>query len=167
MKSVIQAFGIVVLTLFGWMQHASAVQMSPVLTVAVAKKMVDACEAKAAAEGWLLNIAVVDSGANLVAFRRMDGAFLGSIDIAIDKARTSAWFPFPTRFIAELAYGKDGQPGGLPGVAELDNVIAFAGGLPIMAGKAHIGGIGTSGATADQDEVCAQAALDAVAADLK
>ena len=88
-------------------------------------------------------------------------------DIAIGKARTSARLPFPTRMVAELAYGKDGNPAPLPGIAEVDGVIAFAGGLPIMVGDAHVGGIGVSGGTADQDEVCASTALDAVAADLK
>lgn len=145
---------------------ASALDKVPHLSLDVAKRMVAACEAVAVAKGWRLNIAVVDSGANLVAFARMDNAYLGSIEIALDKARTSARFPFTTRFVAELGYGKDGQPGGVPGIVQVPGIIAFAGGLPIMAGKTQVGGIGVSGATADEDEVCAQAAIDAVAADL-
>jgi len=133
----------------------------------MAKQMAEACEAKATQEGWRLNIAIVDAGANLVEFRRMDGAFLGSIEIALNKARTSARFPFSTRVMAELAYGKEGKPPGLPGIAHVEEVIAFAGGLPIKAGDSHIGGIGTSGASADQDEMCAQAGIDAVADQLK
>ena len=153
-------------TTIGISVNAGAVSTQPVITLEMAKKMIDACEATAKKEGWLLNIAVVDAGANLVAFRRMNGAFLGSIDIALNKARTSARFPFSTRFIAELAYGKEGKPGMVPGIAHVDEGIAFAGGLPSTSNKVLIGGIGTSGATADQDEICAQAGIDAVAADL-
>ncbi|MEM7190536.1 MAG: heme-binding protein [Pseudomonadota bacterium] len=139
----------------------------PTITLEMAKKMADVCEAMSVEKGWRMDIAVVDRGADLVVFRRMDNAFLGSVGIAINKAKSSARFPFSTRFIAELAYGKDGQPGGLPGAAMIDDIIPFAGGLPIMAGEMHIGGIGVSGDTADNDEICAQAAIDAVAADLK
>jgi len=144
----------------------AALESVPELSLNVAKRMVEACEAKAIDEGWLMNIAVVDRGANLLAFGRMNNAFLGSIEISINKAKTSARFPWPTRFFGELSFGKDGQPGGLPGIAFVDEVVAFAGGLPIMAGGVQIGGIGVSGATADQDEACAQAALDAVSSDL-
>jgi uncharacterized protein GlcG (DUF336 family) len=128
-----------------------------------AKSMADACEAKAAEEGWRMNIAVVDAGADLVLFRRMEGAFLGSIDIAQMEARSSAMFPFPTRGLGEIAFGKEGQPGGTPGLAFVPGLAAFPGGLPVMtAGGEHIGAIGVSGGTGDQDEACAQAALDAV-----
>ena len=133
-----------------------------------AKNMADACEAKAAEEGWKMNIAVVDGGADLVLFRRMEGAFLGSIDIAQMKARSSAMFPFPTRGLGEIAFGKDGEPGGTPGLAFVPGLAAFPGGLPVNTGDgAHIGAIGVSGGTGDQDEACAQAALDAVADALK
>lgn len=146
---------------------AIALETAPQLSLDVAKRMADACEALSAEKGWRMNIAIVDDGANLVAFRRMDGAFLGSVEIALDKARTSARFPFPTRAVAEFAYGKDGKGGPLPGIAEVDGIIAFAGGLPIMGGGAHVGAIGVSGGTADEDEECAKAAIDAVAGDLK
>ena len=87
----------------------------------------------------------------------MDGAYLGSGDIALHKAQTSARFPFPTRGVQELAYGKDLKGGMVPGLALVPGIIAFAGGLPIMTeGKVHIGGIGVSGGTSDQDETCAQ-----------
>ena len=115
-----------------------------------------------------MNIAVVDDGANLVGFERMDGAYLGSIQVAQAKAMTSAHFPFSTRQISELAFGKEGKPGMVPGVAYFPGIVTFAGGLPIMtASKAQIGGIGVSGATSDQDEQCAQAGLDAVKDELK
>jgi glc operon protein GlcG len=98
----------------------------------------------------------------------MDDAFKGSIYISQHKAMTSANFPFPTRVFGELAFGKDGKPGMVPGIADVPGIITFAGGLPIMtASKAQIGGIGVSGGTSDQDEECAKAGLEAVAADLK
>lgn len=146
---------------------AAALDTAPRLSLDVAKRMADACEALSAKEGWRMNVAIMDAGANLIEFRRMDGAFLGSVEIAIGKARTSARFPFPTRMVAELAYGKDAKGGPLPGIAEVDGIIAFAGGLPIMGGGGHVGSIGVSGGTADQDEQCAQAGIDAVTADLK
>ena len=147
---------------------AMALETKPVVTLDLAKKMVAGCEAKAKQEGWKMNIAVVSDGANLIAFEHMDGAFLGSIYISQHKAMTSANFPFPTRRFAELAFGKDGKPGMVPGIADVPGVIAFAGGLPIMtASKVQIGGIGVSGGTSDQDEQCSQAGLDAVQDELK
>ena len=145
-----------------------ALETKPTLTFDLAKKMAAACEAKAKQEKWLMNIAVVDDGANLVYFEHMDGAFKGSIYISQHKAMTSANFPIPTRMLGELAFGKEGKPATVPGIADVPGVITFAGGLPIMtANKVHIGGIGVSGGTADQDEDCAKAGLDAVQDDLK
>ena len=118
--------------------------------------------------GWKMNISVVDVGANQIVFERMDGAYLGAGDIARRKAETSAHFPFPTRGIEQLAYGKDLKGGTVPGLALVPGIVAFAGGLPIMTDdKVHIGGIGVSGGTADQDEGCAQAGIDAVKDALK
>lgn len=141
---------------------AAALEMRPVLTLAVAKKMAAACEARAVQEGWKLNIAIMDAGGNLKYFQRTDDAFLKSIDIAILKAETSAGFPFSTKQVEEIAKTR------VPGIAYVPGIATFEGGLPIMtAGGVHIGSIGVSGARADQDGVCAQAALDAVANDLK
>ena len=134
------------------------------LGLKMADKMANACLAMAVEKGWKMNVAVMDSGADLVVFKRMDGAFLGSVDIAIGKARTSANFPFPTRFVAELAHGKDGAPGQVPGIANFPGIVSFAGGLPVMnAAGEQIGSIGVSGASSGDDELCAQAGIDAVA----
>jgi uncharacterized protein GlcG (DUF336 family) len=139
----------------------------PAINLDIAKKMIAACEAKAKQESWKMNIAIVDDGANLVAFERMDGAYLGSIQIAQHKATTSANFPFSTRRFSEIAFGKDGKPGMVPGIANFPGIVAFPGGLPIMtANNVQIGGIGVSGGTSDQDELCAQAGVDAVKSDL-
>jgi uncharacterized protein GlcG (DUF336 family) len=98
----------------------------------------------------------------------MDGAYLGSVQVAQSKAMTSARFPFSTRQFGEIAFGKEGKPGMVPGIANFPGIVTFAGGLPIMtSSKAQIGGIGVSGGTSDQDEQCAQAGLDAIADDLK
>jgi uncharacterized protein GlcG (DUF336 family) len=129
--------------------------------------MAAGCEAKAAQEKWKMNIAVVDDGASLVFFEHMPGSFKGSIYISQQKAITSANFPVPTRAFGEIAFGKDGKPGMAPGIANVPGLITFAGGLPIMASGAQIGAIGVSGGTADQDEECAKAGLEAVASDLK
>ena len=124
---------------------AKALDKSPELSLEVAKKMAAACEAKSKEQNWKMNISVVDDGANEIFFEKMDGAYLGSRDIALHKAQTSARFPFPTRFVQELAYGKDLKGGQLPGVAQVPGIIAFAGGLPIMtADKVHVGGIGVA-----------------------
>ena len=140
--------------------QATASQLG--LDIAVARTMISACTAHATTNGWKMNIAVVVGGANLIAFERMDGAFLGSGEIALNKAQTSAKFPFSTRVVEELAYGNGAKPAAVPGLAHVKGIIAFAGGLPVMAGTTHLGGIGVSGGTSDEDEACAQAALDAV-----
>ena len=88
---------------------AKALDKMPELSLEVAKKMAAACEAKSKEQNWKMNISVVDDGANEIFFEKMDGAYLGSRDIALHKAQTSARFPFPTRFVQELAYGKGSQ----------------------------------------------------------
>lgn len=93
---------------------AVALDSAPQLNLEVAKRMADACEAMSAREGWRMTIAIMDGGANPVALTRMDGAFIGSIDIALGKARTSARFPFPTRMVANLGYGEDAKGGPCP-----------------------------------------------------
>lgn len=140
---------------------ASAIEQRPYLTLDVAKKMAAACEAKAKQEGWKMNIAIVDSGGNMKYFLRQDDSFLKSIEIAQMKAGTSAGFPFSSKQIAEIATK-------IPGIAFVPGIATFEGGLPILtADGKHIGAIGVSGASAEQDGVCAQAALDAVKGDLK
>ena len=141
---------------------AFAQQKKTVLSLDTAAKMAQACVAKATAEGWKMNIAILDDGGNLKHFVRMDGSFLGSIQIAQLKANTSASFPFSTKQVGEIVATR------VPGLAFVPGLVTFEGGLPIKtAGGEHIGSIGVSGATADQDGVCAQAALDAVKDDLK
>ncbi len=105
------------------------------------------------------NIAVVDAGGNLKAFHRMDGAWLGSIDIAIKKAKTARYFDMPTGEIGKLS-----QPGGPLYQIEVSNggLITFPGGLPIKAGGQIIGAIGVSGSTVQNDHTCAEAGAAAI-----
>ena len=140
---------------------AFAQQKKMVLNLSTAKKMADACEAKAKEKGWKLNIAILDAGGNLKYFVRQDDAFMGSIQISQLKAGTSAQFPFSTKLIGEIAQK-------LPGIAHVPGLVTFEGGLPIMAANGdQVGSIGVSGASAEDDGICAQVAIDAVKADLQ
>ena len=137
-----------------------AIGYQPVLSLSMAKKMAESCERLAIKEGWKMNIAIVDNGANLKFFIRQDDSFLKSVELAQQKATTSAGLPFSTKAIAEIAAK-------LPGVALIPGVSIIEGGLPILTAKGQlIGAIGVSGATAEQDGICAQAALDAIKNDL-
>ena len=94
-----------------------------------------------------MNVAVVDSGANLVAFARMDGAQLASIVIAEHKARAAAAFRRPTRAFEEATRNGAGPP-----LTSLDGVIASAGGAPLIEDGKLIGAIGCSGGASAEDE---------------
>lgn len=149
--------------LFGLMvmSTAHAIEMQPVLSLDIAEKMALACEKFGEQEGYRpLNIAIVDEQGHLIYFRRKRASFRGSAEIATNKAWTSAKFPFPTRFIGEKIVNR--EPPKVHGIEFMDRLIVFPGGLPIMALDHHIGAIGVSGATGDQDEACAQAGIDAV-----
>ncbi len=113
-----------------------------------------ACE-RAQAIGMAACVAVVDAGGHLKAFRRMDGAFAGAVDVSQRKARTSALFPLPSGEFGAMINEQQ-----LTGM-ELSNggLAAFHGGLPIMEGDSLIGAIGVSGGSAEQDLDVAQSAL--------
>ena len=104
-----------------------------------------------------MNIAVVDSGANLVAFNRMDGAALASIAIAVHKARAAVKFRRPTK-----AYEGAVQKSDYKHVLSLDDVIASRGGIPLVEDGKIIGGIGCSGGTDPQDKVVCTAGVAAI-----
>jgi uncharacterized protein GlcG (DUF336 family) len=115
---------------------------------------------KAQSGGLKMNIAVVDAGANLKAFARMDGAWLGSVDISIRKARTARFFDMPTGEIGKLS-----QPGGSLYNIEVSNggLISFPGGLPLKNGKGEtVGAIGVSGNTVENDHAVASAGAAAL-----
>ena len=114
----------------------------------------------AEAAGLAVNIAVADAGGNLAAFLRMPGAFLHSIDIAIDKAYTAAGFGLATsKWTAAL---ENDSPAVRQGIPARPRMVAFGGGLPLRHEGKVIGGIGVSGASEQQDEECALAGLAAI-----
>ena len=131
---------------------------TPGITAEAAVTAVRAAVAHAEANGWKINAAVVDRGGNLMAFLRMPGAFIHSIEIAIDKAYTAASFGFSTKDWMP-AIGHD--EGMKLGFSARPRLIVFGGGLPVGQGE-WIGGIGVSGASEAEDEECARAGLAAI-----
>jgi uncharacterized protein GlcG (DUF336 family) len=130
------------------------------LTLADARALIAAGERKAQALGVPYNLAVVDSGGGLIAHVRMDGAWLGSVDIAINKAWTARAFDMPTEKLSKMA--QSGKP--LFGIDSTnhDKVVIFGGGVPIKIDDVVIGALGASGGTVDQDVEVAEAALGAL-----
>ena len=117
-----------------------------------ARAVIQAAVAEAKKRDWKMNIAVVDSGGNLVAFERMDGAMLASIQIAEHKARAAATFRRPTKVF------EDGiQLMHLNYLLAFDGIIASRGGIPLIDKGVIIGAVGCSGGTDSQDEVVSQA----------
>jgi uncharacterized protein GlcG (DUF336 family) len=129
------------------------------LTLEAAEKILAAAKKKAAELQTRMDIAVVDAGGNLKSFARMDGAWLGSIDISIRKARTARWFDMNTGEIGKLS-----QPGGpLFGIEHSNGgLITFPGGIPLKDGKGTVvGAVGVSGSTVEHDHAVATAGAEA------
>ena len=125
------------------------------MTGQLAQGYIDRSVKRAEEIGINVCISVVDSGAHLVAFYRMDKAFLGSIDVAHAKARTSSLFPLSTELFGNLMRSNN-----LTGMEETNNgLIGFPGGLPILMANEQIGAIGISGGSAEQDSEIASYAL--------
>ena len=125
------------------------------VTLDDAKTVIAAAERKAVEIRQPMNIAVADAGGNLLAHVRMDGAWLGSIDISIKKARTARYFDMSTGSIGELS-----QPGGPLFNIEVSNggLITFPGGIPLKSSAGEvIGAIGVSGSTVENDHTVASA----------
>lgn len=130
------------------------------ITLAQAEQAIAAAKQKAGAIDTKMNIAIVDAGANLVAFGRMDGAWLGSLDISIKKAKTARYFDMNTSLIGELS--QPGQP--LFNIEHSNNgLITFAGGIPITnEANQVIGAIGVSGSSVENDHIVAEAGASAI-----
>jgi uncharacterized protein GlcG (DUF336 family) len=132
----------------------------PDLTLKQAQAVIAAALKKAEEIGTKMNIAVVDAGANLKAFIRMDGAWLGSIDVSIKKAKTARYFDMPTGEIGKLS-----QPGGSLYNIEHSNggLITFPGGVPLKNKEGEVvGGIGVSGSAVENDDAVASAGAGAL-----
>jgi uncharacterized protein GlcG (DUF336 family) len=125
------------------------------ITLDDARKLIAAAEKKSVAIGQPMNIAIADAGGNLVSHVRMDGAWIGSIDISINKAFTARAFNISTRDLAREAqpgaqfYGIHASNGG--------RVMIFAGGIPLKRGGQVVGAIGVSGGSGEQDQSVAEA----------
>lgn len=135
-------------------------QITNDITHKEAFKALLAAQQKAEKDSVLVNIAVVDAGANLKAFIRMDESFLGSIDVAIKKAKTARYFNIDTGKLGELT-----QPGGIIYNIEITNngLVSFPGGIPIKNKNGKIiGAIGVSGGTIEQDRAIATAGANAI-----
>jgi uncharacterized protein GlcG (DUF336 family) len=129
------------------------------VTLDDAMKVIGAAKKKAAAIGQPMNVAVADEGGNLVAHVRMDGAWIGSIDISIKKAFTARAFDISTKDLAPLA-----QPGGdFFGILASNEgrIMIFAGGIPLKRAGKVVGAVGVSGGSGAQDEAVAEAAAAA------
>jgi uncharacterized protein GlcG (DUF336 family) len=130
-----------------------------VTTLDDAKKIIGAAEKRATAIGQPMNIAVADAGGNLIAHVRMDGAWIGSIDISIKKAFTSRAFDIATKDLAPLA-----QPGhDFFGIHASNDgrIMIFAGGIPLKREGKVVGAVGVSGGSGAQDHAVAQAGVAA------
>ena len=140
-------------------QHSVAQRAITAEATAVA---LQAAVAHAATLGIRINVALTDASGVLAGFLRMPGAFLHSVDIAIDKAYTAASFGFPTaQWMSILAQDEALRIG----LSERPRLVVFGGGLPIREDGVLIGGIGVSGGSAEQDAACAMAGIDALGLD--
>jgi uncharacterized protein GlcG (DUF336 family) len=130
------------------------------VTLDDARRVIAAGEEEAARQGQPVNIAVVDVGGVLVAHIRQDQAWIGSVDVAINKAFSARAFDVSTQGLSENA-----QPGGqFYGIQDSNHgrVMIFAGGVPLMSGDAVVGAVGVSGGTGEQDQAVASAAAAAL-----
>lgn len=130
------------------------------ISLVQAQNAIEKAKSKAEDLNTKMNISIVDAGANQVAFVRMDGAWLGSADIALKKAKTARYFDMPTGEIGKLS-----QPGGPLFNIEHSNggLISFPGGIPIKNEEGTvIGAIGVSGSSVENDHAVAQAGVEAL-----
>ncbi|KEO73520.1 GlcG/HbpS family heme-binding protein [Anditalea andensis] len=140
-------------TLMLFLFTSEAFSQSMSITLAEAQRISDAAQARAQQDNWNVVIAILDDGGNLISLRRMDGTQLGSIEVAIEKAKTAVFFKRSTKVFQEMINDGNAALIGMP------NVVAVEGGLPIKRGDTIIGSIGISGVTSAQDGIIAEAAV--------
>ena len=131
------------------------------LTLADARTIIAAAEARAAEIGQPMNIAVADAGGNLIAHVRMDGAWMGSVDISINKAWTARAFDIQTKDLADNS--QPNQPFYGIHASNHGKVMIFAGGIPLKRDGKVVGGLGVSGGGGEQDQTVAEAGAAALA----
>jgi uncharacterized protein GlcG (DUF336 family) len=130
------------------------------ITLKDAKRIIEAAEKKAKEIGQPMNIAVADAGGNLISHVRMDGAWLGSIDISIKKAYTSRAFDIATKDLATHSQS-GGQFFGIHASND-GKIMIFAGGIPLKVDGEVVGAIGVSGGSGEQDHAVAEAGAAAL-----
>ena len=128
------------------------------LTLVAAKKMAAAAEAEAVKNNWRMVIAVVDDGGYLIYLQRTDETQAGSVDVAVQKAKSAAMFRRPTKVF------EDAVAGGRNALLGLTGAVPIEGGVPIMLDGKLLGAVGVSGASAAQDGQVAKAGVDALPA---
>ncbi|MCX6135382.1 MAG: heme-binding protein [Ignavibacteriales bacterium] len=144
----------VALLAIGLSRSDAQVATKKIITLELAKKIAAAAEVEARKNNWTVFVAIVDDGANLVYLQRMDNTQIGSLEVAIQKARTAISFKRPTK-----SY-EDAVAGGRTAILGVPGIVPIEGGLPIIVDGQYIGAIGVSGGTAQQDGLVAKAALE-------
>lgn len=137
-------------------ETATAQHVPAPVSLEEAKTMLNAAETRANRDDWTVAIAIVDAGGHLVAFHKLDGTQTGSVQFAIEKAKSAVMFKRPTKEF------QDGVQSGANHILGLTGGVPFEGGIPIEVDGEIIGAIGVSGVTAQQDGIVAQAGLDAL-----
>jgi len=128
------------------------------IALEAAKKVAASALAEAVKNNWTMAVAVVDGAGDLVYFEKMDATQVGSVTVAVDKARSAARFKRPTKAFQDvLAAGGDGLR-----VFGISGAVPVEGGVPIVSGGKIVGAIGVSGGTSPQDGQCARAGVDAI-----
>ena len=135
--------------------HAQTIEKKA-LSLELAKKISTRAEAEAKKNNWTMVVAVVDDGGNLIYLERMDGTQIGSIEVAIAKARSANNFKRPTKAF------EDALAGGRMAVLKLPGAMPLEGGIPIMIEGKVVGAIGVSGGTSSQDGEVAKAGIEAM-----
>ena len=151
------ALATITLALFATSSFAAELATRVGLTLEVAKQISAAAEAEAAKNKWPVAIAIVDEGGHLIHLAKIDNTQYGSVDVAIQKAQTSAAFKRPTKVFEEaIASGRNA-------IIALKGALPLEGGVPIMHDGKVIGAIGVSGVKSTEDGQVAKAGVDALA----
>jgi len=127
------------------------------ISVEIARKLAAAAITEGKKNGWMVAAAIVDPGGDLVYFERIDGTQAGSSQVSVEKARSAVAFKRPTKVF------EDALVGGRMAILAMPGAVPLEGGIPLVVGGETVGAIGVSGATSQQDGVCAKAGADALA----
>jgi glc operon protein GlcG len=157
-KHLFTFLSIILLELIVMSSSTAQLTTKKALTLEAAKKIATFAESEAMKNKWTMVIVIVDDGGNLLYLERMDNTQIGSIEVAIKKAKTAISFKRPTKSFEERALAGRNVLLALPGAVPIE------GGLPIVIDGQYLGAIGVSGGASDQDGIVAKAALDAFTA---